>query len=533
MPLNILRLNQKGGSAHPNDRVNFIKSLPGPTADTATDFLNRIAAQCAPIMRQHHLSVTTLEEHEPNREFVGRNFNSGEVIQLVLHPLSRRGGGGDVPASSTDGEVDGVRWLPFRYVQMVMMHELAHILQMNHSRDFWKLRNIYANDMRALWDKNYTGDGLWGRGQTLYTGQYNDSQAPDATEVPEHLCGGAYRSRRGKRKRGRCARQQLSYAERKQKRIEKKFGKEGKALGEDELTRYVLESKFGSKPRVAGSKRGRELRAEAAALRMRREENMKKQAEREAEEAKQREYEVMEDDSETEDEFDDALEDAVAEDGSKMLDSMGRTMVKICGEEDASNDAEAENELQELTQIDLGKLRRAVKRPTELSNPSPSKSERLRDVGVAEEDIPTSEDESAEAPKPIDTAPHEFSRVFDFRSTAPNRPLSSAADVVSAEIEPTDSGPPSKPESDTIQRLEEESLARSPNPPSVNPQKCIVCTLDNTLNALTCATCGNVLDTTRLSRHWRCKGDYCRSIGYVNSLDAGLCGLCGDKQPAL
>lgn len=55
-------------------------------------------------MKENHLSVMSLEEYEPNPEFVGRNFNAGEVIQLVLK--SRSG-----------------RWLPFEYVQMVMMHE--------------------------------------------------------------------------------------------------------------------------------------------------------------------------------------------------------------------------------------------------------------------------------------------------------------------------------------------------------------------------------------------------------------------------
>lgn len=58
-----------------------------------------------PIMREHHMSVMSLEEYEPNREFVGRNFNAGEVVQLVLK-------------SPSTG-----RWLPFNYVQMVMMHE--------------------------------------------------------------------------------------------------------------------------------------------------------------------------------------------------------------------------------------------------------------------------------------------------------------------------------------------------------------------------------------------------------------------------
>ena len=55
-------------------------------------------------MKENHLSVMSLEEYEPNPELVGRNFNAGEIVQLVLK--SRLG-----------------RWLPFEYVQMVMMHE--------------------------------------------------------------------------------------------------------------------------------------------------------------------------------------------------------------------------------------------------------------------------------------------------------------------------------------------------------------------------------------------------------------------------
>jgi DNA-dependent metalloprotease WSS1 len=64
-------------------------------------------------MRDHHLSVMSLEEYEPNPEFVGRNFNAGEVVQLVLK--SRSG-----------------RWLPFGYVQMVMMHEYVFQLHTKH-----------------------------------------------------------------------------------------------------------------------------------------------------------------------------------------------------------------------------------------------------------------------------------------------------------------------------------------------------------------------------------------------------------------
>ncbi len=123
MSIGIQRLNAK--KSQPNPRIVFIKPLKGPDEAIAQDFLERIAAQCCkcpsrrrrspklpsltfalvPIMKEHHLSVMSLEEYEPNREFVGRNFNAGEVIQLVLK-------------SPSTG-----RWFPFSYVQMVMMHE--------------------------------------------------------------------------------------------------------------------------------------------------------------------------------------------------------------------------------------------------------------------------------------------------------------------------------------------------------------------------------------------------------------------------
>jgi DNA-dependent metalloprotease WSS1 len=103
MPLGIERINAR--RKQPNDRITFIKSLEGPDKALAEDFLERIAAICNPIMKEHHLSIMSLEEYEPNLEFVGRNFNAGEVIQLVLK----------APYTG--------HWLPFKYVQMVMMHE--------------------------------------------------------------------------------------------------------------------------------------------------------------------------------------------------------------------------------------------------------------------------------------------------------------------------------------------------------------------------------------------------------------------------
>jgi hypothetical protein len=50
----------------------FITALKGPDEEVARDFLSRIAAKVVPIMKKHGMDVMSLEEFEPNREFVGR-----------------------------------------------------------------------------------------------------------------------------------------------------------------------------------------------------------------------------------------------------------------------------------------------------------------------------------------------------------------------------------------------------------------------------------------------------------------------------
>lgn len=271
-------------------------------------------------MREHYLSVTTLEEYEPNREFVGRNFNAGEVVQLVLKTRSGH-------------------WLPFNYVQMVMMHELAHCKQMNHSRAFWAVRNTYAEQMRLLWTRSYTGEGLWGRGALLGTGAWERDVAPADEPLPEHLCGGTYRSRRRKRK------PKVSYKEQKERRIRKKFGVNGAVLGEDEEVKRKLEGKtVAAKPRVAGSARGRELRAAAALARF---EAVKKEVKKGENEVVVIDEDDIETASEAETESGDEEGDARELDGRKILDGKGHRMVKVCEDENA-DDADVRNELAEL-----------------------------------------------------------------------------------------------------------------------------------------------------------------------------------------
>lgn len=77
------------------------------------------------------------------------------------------------------------------------------------------------------------------------------------------MCGGTFTSRRSKKRK---LKPKITYKEQKERRIRKKFGAHGVTLGADEATKSKLEKgkRPIGKPRVAGSVRGRELRAAAA-----------------------------------------------------------------------------------------------------------------------------------------------------------------------------------------------------------------------------------------------------------------------------
>lgn len=357
MPLGIQRLNAT--TPQPSNKITFIKPLPGPDSSYAQDFLERIAAVCHPIMQDNHLSVTTLEEYEPNREFLGRNFNAGEVIQLVLR-------------SSQDQ-----RWLSFRAVQMVMIHELAHCKQMNHGRGFWTVNGQFKGQLRELWSRNYTGDGLWGRGQTLLSGRYDSSGRTnfDNDSIPiRSLCGGTFRSRR-RRKRRRVANSTAggggeTAAEAKQRRIAKKFGVNGATLGGNETTRVKLEygAKVKGNPRVANSARGRELRVAAAAARFGLLQQQKQSDEADKGNKKGGDVNLVsgdetkseihtgkgdDDDDEYECEYEEIEEGqelegdsgpALNPNGSQILDRNGQSMIRICSAKDQDQDQGKDND---------------------------------------------------------------------------------------------------------------------------------------------------------------------------------------------
>ena len=414
-------------------------------------------------MKSHMILVQALEEFPYNTEFVGRNFNAGEVIQLVLK--DRNG-----------------RWLPQRMVEMVMVHELAHCKQMNHSKAFWKVRDAYAVEMRCLWGKGYTGEGLWGKGRNLVTGNVQRDEV-DPGDVPEHLCGGTYGRRAKKRRRGGKEKDALTYAERKQRRILKKFGTGGKSLGADDDTKVKLEGGVAKKgkPRVAGSARGRDLRAAAALARF---DPVKK----EDVEIKQEETQS---DSETEDEYE--IGDAGAAidvDGKKMTDDKGRALIKIC-EEEEDQDNDARREMDEIQGLERSRVLAKAIVPTTAQRSTSSRSKT------------TSANNSTEPAKKPD-------------------PSKSTSTKISPYVVHLDETNKRRPDSIPEPRVQTKSTTTT----------CAVCSLANEVGSLVCAICSNVLNPHIVADHWKCSSTACEGSQYVNSGDVGRCGACGSTRSA-
>ncbi|KAL8679690.1 MAG: hypothetical protein Q9186_004052 [Xanthomendoza sp. 1 TL-2023] len=487
MPIGIQRLNAH--QTHPNDRIIFIKPLPGPTAPFAQDFLSRIAAICKPIMAAAHLSVMTLEEYEPNPEFVGRNFNAGEIIQLVLK----------APGTG--------HWLNFKSVQMVMMHELAHCLQMNHGREFWKVRNQFAGELRDLWGKGYTGDGFWGRGKTVLSERYEHQGSWEEEVMPERLCGGTFRTRRGRKRKRGVKQGELTYAERQQKRIEKKFGRHGQALGGEKETRVKLESgkKPKGNPRVAGSARGRELRAAAALARF----GAAKQ-----EDVKKEEAGVASDsESATESEDMKPEKEALDLNGSKLLDGKGRGMVKVCEDED-ENDVYVKEEMDELHNLSTiethkdeppGSTDRLTSHNTKvpLGHNSGNRNRVVSGVTtpiifIKREHSPTIQralPEDDQRPETTTTIKHEQSP-----STTDSFPKGPASETL------------------VLSRISDSSTTES---------SCPICSLANEPSTLVCLACSHVLQPRLMPGNWPCQSSVCQGSKFLNAGDCGICGVCG------
>ncbi|KAH9832410.1 DNA-dependent metalloprotease WSS1 [Teratosphaeria destructans] len=526
MPLGFQRLNER--TQRPNQNINFIKPVPNrPDTPIAQDFLERIAAQCYPVMKEHYISVMALEEYDPNPEFLGRNFNAGEVIQLVLKDRSGR-------------------WLSFKFVQMVMMHELAHCKQMNHSRFFWGVRNGYAKQMEELWAKGYVGEGMWGRGKDLASGQFTHDHMPENAQIPQHLCGGTYRRRGRKRKPGQQGEEniKLTYAERQQKQVGKHG--EGETLGEDELVRGALDSKSGrGKPRVANSKRGRELRANAALARF---DAMKAKPQSTPKDTPELETDAgseTESDGWSSDEDNDSSQLVILrKKAGQIQDQHGHNMVRVCDDE-GEEDEGAKDEMDELRILSerpkdfpekAGSLSAVSARSNQTSprpNVDDSETETESDEGDGDlEALPHKSKASAnKKPPPSPRISSEASAGSKLRGQAaddvrPNLSHMVPQDLGAAKTDYT------TPDTSLSETNVQNAQPSAPPTTAAGMMACPICSLENEVGNPTCIACSHVLKTSLVNNSWRCKSEACKGGKYINAGDVNRCGICGAQKSA-
>ncbi|KAH7927924.1 WLM-domain-containing protein [Leucogyrophana mollusca] len=168
-----VRINER--ESNPNPHVNFISVLPvadSSTEQAARQLMRALAAQVKPVMAAHGLAVNSFEEYEYNRVFAGRNWNGGETIELVL--------------KSASGAL-----LPTHWLMSTLCHELAHNKHMNHGPAFQALWKQLRNEVRALQNKGYYGDGYWSSGTRLADSARVAGQGIEGGDLPEYMCGGA------------------------------------------------------------------------------------------------------------------------------------------------------------------------------------------------------------------------------------------------------------------------------------------------------------------------------------------------------
>jgi hypothetical protein len=298
--------------------------------------------------------------------------------------------------------------------------------------------------------------------------------------MPSQVCGGVYRSSR-KRRRKTAAKPQLSYAERQQKRIMRKFGAGGKSLGSEESKMEQLEKgkKAKGKPRVAGSARGRELRAAAALARF---EKVK--------ESDQKPDWLTEEDSETESDGS-ATEDESGASFEGPRDSKGRRLLKVGAEEDDDdNDDYVKKEMDEL----MGLSTRCS--GLELL---PANGPSLRNDRGLKSEIKL-EEKTIGGTKPLDDDP-KSSTATDYPAITSDTPLLQSRPAV--------------------------LKLRS----SENKSICAACSLENDHSAILCSACSNVLDPATMQDHWRCQSEACADGAYVNAGDYGRCQICSLPKP--
>ena len=284
-----------------------------------------------------------------------------------------------------------------------------------------------------------------------------------------------------------------TYAERKQRRIAKKFGVSGQALGGDDETRVKLE--YGQvvkgKPRVAQSARGRELRVAAALARFGQQKN---------EDGKPEPSAAVGGDLEEDD-----LLSGEEEDDPSTDEAQG-SMIKVCGSEDG-DDVDVKHEMDELRDLD---------------------SCLPESYARAAADAETTDD--------ADESPQENGN----ECQPPNNPLANAeAETTDDDDNEKDHTPSRNPSNETPLPQNHKVESRPSRPPlnevpSALPNNinCPICSMENPHNSPLCQACSHVLKPDLIPNHWRCQSAECKDSAYLNNGDSGLCGVCGGRRPA-
>lgn len=332
--------------------------------------------------------------------------------------------------------------------------------------------------MRDLWARSYTGEGFWGGGRVLgnLAPAMGNNTVPSEELQNIEVCGGIFRSRRSKRKRS-----ELTWKEKRDSRIERKFGKNGQSLGEDENQRLRLEigrnGPIGTKPRVAGSKRGRELRAAAALARFG--PNKKEVDELDSSRIDEAGNNIEDDEGDYE-EIEEPGEDVVDSTGHKILDKHGKGLIRVCGEEDGTRDeVQVKNELDELDGLNDNFM-------------------------MHHRDDTISEDEY-ELPETVQCLPTQDEPAKVIPKLSPS----------------TSQGQPARP------ALSEESATSTTNASASTTVECPICSMTNECLSPTCCACAHVLALNKMPSYWTCDSEACSGTKYVNSGDCGRCGVCG------
>ncbi|KAI9340257.1 WLM domain-containing protein [Obelidium mucronatum] len=233
----LLRLNER--SQRPNKFIDFISVLPTfKDSDFALKIMNQIAAVVRPLMQRHGLAVRSFEEFVFNKEFAGRNWNSGEARQVIELVLRNQAGS----------------FLPFPFLIHVMLHELTHIKNMSHNPQFFKSLAALSDEYKSLRATGYTGDGFWSKGVNLNGTEYHAVGFGGEAVPFQSLCGGSWKKTRKSQPGSTIFR----------KKRKRKFEGVGEKVGVSEEGPPTGKAK----PRVAQSKAGRDRALQAALSRI-------------------------------------------------------------------------------------------------------------------------------------------------------------------------------------------------------------------------------------------------------------------------